>query len=114
MTAYIYIYNDIVRKKIKLNDYVFVRRSNEVIPEILGVARETDDSKPIQKIEICPSCGAKLAEIGANLFCVNTYHCPEQIKDRITHYASRDAMNWIVACIFIKIKKKLQSNYYFF
>ncbi len=88
-------YNDILRKKIKLNDYVFVRRSNEVIPEILGVARETEDSMPIQKIEYCPSCGAKLVEIGANLFCVNTYHCPEQIKDRITHYASRDAMNLV-------------------
>jgi len=88
-------YNDIVRKKIKLNDYVFVRRSNEVIPEILGVARETNESQPIKKIEFCPSCGSKLVEIGANLFCVNTYHCPEQIKDRITHYASRDAMNLV-------------------
>lgn len=88
-------YNDILRKKIKLNDYVFVRRSNEVIPEILGVARETEQSTPIQKIEYCPSCGSKLVEIGANLFCVNTYHCPEQIKDRITHYASRDAMNLV-------------------
>lgn len=88
-------YNDILRKKIKLNDYVFVRRSNEVIPEILGVARETEESKPIEKIKICPSCGSELVEIGANLFCVNTYHCPEQIKDRITHYASRDAMNLV-------------------
>ena len=33
-------FNHIVRKKIKLHDYVFVRRSNEVIPEILGVARK--------------------------------------------------------------------------
>ena len=88
-------FNDILRKKIKLFDYVFVRRSNEVIPEILGVARETKESVPIQKIDFCPSCGAKLEEIGANLFCTNTYHCPEQIKDRITHYASRDAMNLI-------------------
>ena len=88
-------YNDILRKKVKINDYVFVRRSNEVIPEILGVARETSESKPINKIEYCPSCGSKLVEIGANLFCVNTYHCPEQIKDRITHYASRDAMNLV-------------------
>ncbi len=88
-------YNDILRKKVKLNDYVFVRRSNEVIPEILGVARETEDSTPIQKIEYCPSCGSKLVEIGANLFCKNTFHCAEQIVDRLTHYASRDAMNLI-------------------
>ena len=88
-------YNDILRKKVKLFDYVFVRRSNEVIPEILGVARETPESKPIEKITKCPSCGADLVEIGANLFCVNTYHCPEQIIDRLTHYASRDAMNLV-------------------
>ena len=88
-------FNDIVRKKIKLHDYVFVRRSNEVIPEILGVARETPQSELIKKIELCPSCGSKLCEIGANLFCLNTYHCPEQIKDRLTHYASRDAMNLV-------------------
>lgn len=88
-------YNDILRKKVKLNDYVFVRRSNEVIPEILGVARETEESTPIQKIEYCPSCGSKLVEIGANLFCKNTFHCAEQIVDRLTHYASRDAMNLI-------------------
>ena len=88
-------FNDIVRKKVKLNDYVFVRRSNEVIPEILGVARETEDSKTIEKICNCPSCGAVLEEIGANLFCTNTYHCPEQIIDRLSHYSSRDAMNLV-------------------
>lgn len=88
-------FNDIERKKVKLNDYVFVRRSNEVIPEILGVARETPDSTTIEKIKYCPSCGSLLKEIGANLFCVNTYHCPEQIIDRLSHYASRDAMNLV-------------------
>ena len=86
-------FNDIQRKKIKLNDYVFIRRSNEVIPEILGVARSSEESTEIEKIEYCPSCNAKLVEIGANLFCQNTYHCPEQIVGRLTHYASRDAMN---------------------
>ena len=88
-------FNDIERKKVKLNDYVFVRRSNEVIPEILGVARETPESRPIDKIKYCPSCSSELVEIGANLFCVNTYHCPEQIIDRLSHYASRDAMNLV-------------------
>ena len=88
-------YNDILRKKIKLHDYVFVRRSNEVIPEILGVARETPESTTIEKPTKCPSCQSNLTEIGANLFCVNTYHCPEQIIGRLTHYASRDAMNLV-------------------
>lgn len=88
-------FNDILRKKVKLYDYVFVRRSNEVIPEILGVAHETPESADIKKIEHCPSCKSELVEIGANLFCVNTYHCPEQIIGRITHYATRDAMDLV-------------------
>lgn len=86
-------FNDIQRKKVCINDFVFIRRSNEVIPEILGVARKTEQSIEIKKPECCPSCGEKLTEIGANLFCVNTYHCPEQIIGRLTHYATRDAMN---------------------
>lgn len=84
---------DIARKKIRLYDYVFIRRSNEVIPEILGVARSTEKSEKIVAPKYCPSCNSQLVEVGANLFCLNTYNCPEQIKDRISHYASRDAMN---------------------
>ena len=100
-------YNDIQRKKIRLNDYVFIRRSNEVIPEILGVARSTEESIPVKKPTSCPSCGAELKEIGANLFCVNTYHCPEQIIGRLTHYATRDAMN------LVGIRDKIAEQFFY-
>ena len=83
---------DILRKQVKIGSYVFVRRSNEVIPEILGFAREGENSKEIEVPTVCPSCGANLVEVGANLFCPN-YYCPEQVADRIVHFASRDAMN---------------------
>lgn len=86
-------FGDITRKGIMLNDYVFVRRSNEVIPEILGTARTTKESVKIKKPVFCPSCNSVLVEDGANLFCRNIYDCEEQIKDRIAHFASRDAMN---------------------
>ena len=86
-------YEDILKKKVKINSFVFLRRSNEVIPEILGLAEDREDSREIEKIKFCPSCGAKLVDIGPNLFCLNTYECPEQIKEKIVHYASRDAMN---------------------
>ena len=86
-------YEDILRKKVMLNSRVFLRRSNEVIPEILGLAEKFNDSKTIEKIEYCPSCNSKLSQVGPNLFCLNTYECPEQIKQKIIHYASRDAMN---------------------
>lgn len=86
-------YGDITRKKLKIGSTVFVRRSNEVIPEILGVAEDFSDSKNIEKPLNCPSCGATLVEIGANLFCPNKDNCMEQIIDRFSHYCSRNAMN---------------------
>ena len=83
---------DIERKKVKIGSRIFLRRSNEVIPEILGLAEEYETSKKIEIPEFCPSCNSKLCEIGANLFCLND-ECPEQIVDALTHFASRDAMN---------------------
>lgn len=86
-------YGDILRKGVKINSKVFVRRSNEVIPEILKVASVDETCYDIVKPIHCPSCGAELVEIGANLFCTNYYGCPEQIEDRINHYVARNAVN---------------------
>ncbi len=86
-------YGDIVRKGVKLNSKVFVRRSNEVIPEILKVASVDNTCVDIVKPTVCPSCGTQLIEDGANLFCPNYYGCPDQIDQRIDHFASRNAMN---------------------
>ncbi len=86
-------WDDILRKKVKINSLVFLRRSNEVIPEILGLAQDFPDSKEIEKITTCPSCGAKLVNNGVNLFCPNKDNCPGQLKERIIHFCSRDAMN---------------------
>ncbi|MBQ7884543.1 MAG: NAD-dependent DNA ligase LigA [Clostridia bacterium] len=86
-------YGDIVRKQVQVPSRVFVRRSNEVIPEILGLAELLPSSKPILKPTNCPCCGASLQEIGALLFCNNRRGCKEQVVDRLTHFASRDAMN---------------------
>ncbi len=86
-------YGDILRKKVEIGSRVFVRRSNEVIPEIMGLAEKLENSKKIEKPEFCPCCHTKLIEIGALLFCPNKKSCKDQIVDKITHFASRDAMN---------------------
>ena len=85
--------DDIRRKKVKINSSVFVRRSNEVIPEILGLAQDFSNSREIEKPVVCPSCGSGLVDIGPNLFCVNNGGCPEQIKERIVHFCSRNAFD---------------------
>ena len=86
-------YGDILRKQVQINSRVFVRRSNEVIPEILGLAELLPNSTPIQKPINCPCCNSLLFENGANIFCPNRRGCREQVVDRITHFASRNAMN---------------------
>ena len=84
---------DIQRKKLRKGARVFIRRSNEVIPEVLGLAEDIADSSEIVAPNKCPSCESELQTIGANLFCVNNNACPSQIIQRIVHYCSRDAMN---------------------
>ncbi len=87
-------YQDIIRKKVNIGTRVFIRRSNDVIPEILGAADEgKSEEKDCEKPEYCPACGARLEEIGPNLYCPNTLSCPPQLIMRMTHFVSRDAMN---------------------
>ena len=86
-------YDDILRKKVGINCLAFVRRSNEVIPEILGLAQKLDNFKEIEKPIFCPSCHTKLEDRGAFIYCPNYEHCPDQLKERIVHFCSRDAMN---------------------
>ena len=85
--------DDIKKKGVFKNSRVFVRRSNEVIPEIMGLAEKFKNSTEIIPPSICPSCGQKLVQKGPLLFCENHLGCKEQVVDRISHFASRDAFN---------------------
>ncbi len=86
-------YNDILRKKVKIGDRVFIRRSNDVIPEILSVAESFDGSKTIQKPTNCPCCGAELVDTETELYCPNHLGCRTQIVLKLVQFASRNAMN---------------------
>lgn len=82
-------FGDILRKKLKTNALVFVRRSNDVIPEVLGAAEEGGEE--IVKPTVCPACGFPLQEVGANLYCVNAENCRPQIVARLSHYCEKGA-----------------------
>ena len=87
-------WQDIQRKRVRIGARVWIRRSNEVIPEIMGRVDEfSEDERDVEKPAVCPSCGAALVERGAHLFCPNRDGCAPQIVMRLSHFASRDAMD---------------------
>lgn len=84
---------DIQRKKLKKHARVFIRRSGDVIPEVLGVAEYTANVADIDIPSVCPACGHPLVVKGAHLFCENPLVCRPQLTRAVAHFASRDAMN---------------------
>ena len=86
--------DDIRRKGVRIGADVFVRRSNDVIPEIMGVVEQSlEGTEEINVPENCPACGAHLVQNGVHYFCENTLTCKPQMVKSIVHFASRDAMN---------------------
>lgn len=87
-------WDDIKRKKVAIGSRVWIRRSNDVIPEIMGIVEEFEgEIKEIVLPSHCPACGSKLIQDGVHYFCENSLSCKPQLVNRIVHYASRDAMN---------------------
>lgn len=86
---------DIERKQLKfaLGTLIYIRRSNDVIPEILGKVVSEDDGGEIIYPLNCPACGSELVQKGAHIFCENKLYCKPQMVGRITHFSSRDAMD---------------------
>lgn len=85
-------FGDLTRKDIKIGSKVLIRRSNEVIPEILGAVEHTEGSLNVEKPKECPFCGSRVEEVGANLFCPNKY-CPPRVVAKVEHFTSKDAMD---------------------
>ena len=86
-------WDDVQRKRVGIGSRVFIRRSNDVIPEILGAVPGDVPLRPVEKPTVCPQCGAHVETRGAHLYCTNSLSCRPQIAARLSHYASRDAMD---------------------
>ena len=83
-------FGDLTRKDVKVGSLVLVRRSNEVIPEILGAISHVEGATPVEKPAVCPYCGSPIKEVGANLFCPNEL-CQPRVVQKLTHYCSKNA-----------------------
>ncbi len=82
-------------KDINKNDYVYIRKAGDVIPEVVKVElSRRKDIEPFKMIDECPICESKLVrkEGFVDTFCPND-ECPARNIEALIHFASRDAMN---------------------
>ncbi len=80
-----------------IGDQVYVEKAGEIIPQIVGVASELrgkDLGDKVTFITHCPECGTPLIRYDGEAahYCPNV-NCAPQLKGRIEHFISRDAMN---------------------
>ncbi|MGF2384441.1 NAD-dependent DNA ligase LigA [Lentilactobacillus otakiensis] len=83
-------------KDIRVGDTVKLHKAGDIIPEISQYLpdKRPSDSQPYVVPTKCPSCGSTLVHLDEEiaLRCINP-QCPAQLKEGLTHFASRDAMN---------------------
>ncbi|MBM4170541.1 MAG: NAD-dependent DNA ligase LigA [Ignavibacteria bacterium] len=94
--ATLHNFDEIKRKDIREGDSVVIEKGGDVIPKVVSVdvskrnKNLTETELPIR----CPTCGSKLfkPENEVAIYCDNNF-CPDQIKGRLIHFASRGAMD---------------------
>jgi len=88
--------DEMLRKDIRIGDWVFVRRAGDVIPEVVKVITEsrTGEERAFVFPEECPACDAPVVrEEGEVVARCTALGCPAQIKERLRHFASRGALD---------------------
>ena len=84
----------VIQKDVRKHDTVLVERAGDVIPQIVISIPEKRTGKEIKfKMPInCPTCNTGIEKEGSYYFCPNL-SCPDQVKGRIEHLASRKAFD---------------------
>ncbi len=88
--------DEIRKKDVRIGDWVFVRRAGDVIPEVVKSIPDLRDGREqeFQMPARCPVCGTRVQRLEdeAVTRCPNVA-CEAQVKERIRHFASRDALD---------------------
>ncbi len=88
--------DEIRKKDIRIGDTVLIQKAGEVIPEIVKVIKEKrrGEERKFSMPEKCPVCGSQVVKIDDEVASrCNNISCPAQVKERIKHFVSRDAMD---------------------
>lgn len=88
--------DEIQRKDIRIGDTVVVEKAGEIIPQVISVVNPDREERndPFKFPDNCPACSSELIKFEGEVAwrCVNPA-CPPQVRIRIEHFASRDAMD---------------------
>ncbi|MFV8316675.1 NAD-dependent DNA ligase LigA [Mycobacterium sp. 23] len=90
--------SEVKRKGVLIGDTVVIRKAGDVIPEVLGPVVDLRDGSEHEFVmpTTCPECGTTLApekEGDADIRCPNARGCPAQLRERVFHVASRNALD---------------------
>jgi DNA ligase (NAD+) len=90
--------SEVKRKGVLIGDTVVIRKAGDVIPEVLGPVVDLRDGSEHEFVmpTTCPECGTTLApekEGDADIRCPNAQRCPAQLRERVFHVASRNALD---------------------
>jgi len=89
--------DEIDKKDIRINDFIIIERSGDVIPKVSEVIKEKRPTNT-KKFNIsnftCPSCASSITRTEDKVAyrCVNL-QCKAKIKGAIEHFCSKNAMN---------------------
>lgn len=93
-------WDQIARLGVMVGDFVLVEKAGEIIPQIVAVVKERrlgreSELRAIPPPTKCPECGDTLVKRSGEvaLRCPNTKPCPRQLREAITFFCNRDAMN---------------------
>ncbi|HUU29469.1 MAG TPA: NAD-dependent DNA ligase LigA [archaeon] len=88
--------DEIARKDIRVGDWVWIEKGGDIIPKVVAVdlKERSPGSKPYRMTERCPVCGSTAVRPPGEAVrrCTNA-SCPAQVKERILHFAGRNAMD---------------------
>ncbi|MCD6521964.1 NAD-dependent DNA ligase LigA [Candidatus Calescamantes bacterium] len=88
--------DEIRRKDIRIGDRIVIEKGGDVIPKVVKSIPEvrTGEERIFEMPEHCPICGAKVVKLeGEVAYRCENPACPAQVKRRIQHFASKNAMN---------------------
>jgi len=86
---------ELERKDVREGDLVRIQRAGDVIPQVVEVVAEEgrDRAEPFRMPERCPNCHTPVETRGPFTRCPNRFGCAAQLKGRIVHFASRNALD---------------------